>query len=60
MGRLRRDYLDHVLVLGVLQLIRIQKECIAYIHRARPQPGLPTQRTAGLPPRPFLAKTADR
>jgi putative transposase len=35
-GSLRPECLDHVLLLGVLQLIRILKEYGAYFNRARP------------------------
>ena len=36
MGSLRRECLDHVVVLGVLQLMRILKEYVGYFNRARP------------------------
>jgi putative transposase len=34
-GSLRRECLDHVLVIGVLPLIRIQKEYVSYFNEAR-------------------------
>jgi putative transposase len=43
-GSLRRECLDHVLVFGVLPLIRIQKEYVSYFNQARPHQGI-TQRT---------------
>ena len=37
---MRPECLDHVLLLGVLQLIRILKEYGAYFNRARPHQGI--------------------
>jgi hypothetical protein len=39
-GSLRRERLDHRLVIGVLQLIRIQKEYVSDFNQARPRRGL--------------------
>jgi transposase InsO family protein len=39
-GSLRRECLDHVLVLGVLQVMRILKEYVAYFNHARPHQGI--------------------
>ena len=39
-GSLRRECLDHVLVIGGLQLIRIPNECGTYFHQARPHHGI--------------------
>jgi putative transposase len=39
-GSLRRECLDQVLVLGVLQLMRILKEYVGYFNRARPHQGI--------------------
>ncbi len=39
-GSLRRECLDHVLVLGVRQLIRVLKEYVVYFNRARPHQGI--------------------
>lgn len=38
-GRLRRVCQDHVLVIGVRQLIRIQKIYVAYFNQAQPHQG---------------------
>jgi putative transposase len=43
-GRLRRECLDHMLVIGVLPLIRILKVYVPYFNQARPHQGI-TQRT---------------
>ena len=40
MGSVRRECLDQVLVLGVLQLMRILKEYVGYFNRARPHQGI--------------------
>jgi putative transposase len=42
-GSLRRECLDHVLVIGVRPLIRILKEFVSYFNEARPHQGI-TQR----------------
>ena len=39
MGSLRRECLDHVLVIGVLPLIRILKEYVSYFNQAPPHQG---------------------
>jgi transposase InsO family protein len=39
-GSVRRECLDHMLVLGVLQLMRILKEYVGYFNRARPHQGI--------------------
>jgi len=39
-GSLRRECLDHILVLGVLPLVRILKDYIRYYNQARPHQGL--------------------
>jgi putative transposase len=39
-GSLRRECLDHMLVIGVLQLIRILKEYVSYFNQARPHQGI--------------------
>jgi transposase InsO family protein len=51
-GNVRRECLDHVLVMGVLQLIRILKEYVAYFNHARPHQGISQQipEAAQLPP----------
>jgi putative transposase len=51
-GSLRRECLDHILVLGVLQLVRILKDYIRYFNEPRPHQGI-AQRTpaaTGSPP----------
>ena len=45
-GSLRRECLDHVLVIGVLQLIRILKEYVSYINQARPHTCTPRRTPA--------------
>ena len=42
-GSLRRECLDHVLVLGDRQLVRVLKEYSGYFNRARPHQGLMQQ-----------------
>jgi putative transposase len=39
-GSLRRECLDHVLVIGELQLNRVLKEYVNYFNRARPHQGI--------------------
>ncbi len=39
LGRVRRECLDHVLVLGARQLARVLREYVAYFNRARPHQG---------------------
>ena len=39
-GSWRWECLDHVLVIGVLRLIRTQKECVSYFNQARPHQGI--------------------
>jgi transposase InsO family protein len=39
-GSVRRECLDHVLVLGVLHLMRILKEYVGHFNRARPHQGI--------------------
>ena len=39
-GSLRRECLDHVLVIGVLQLVRILKEYSSYFNHSRPHQGI--------------------
>jgi putative transposase len=39
-GSLRRECLDHVLVIGGLQLMRILREYGSYFNQARPHPGI--------------------
>ncbi|MCC7360114.1 MAG: hypothetical protein IT317_11585 [Anaerolineales bacterium] len=36
MGSLQRECLDHMLVIGELQLVRVLKEYVAYFNPARP------------------------
>jgi putative transposase len=43
MGSLRRECLDHMLVIGELQLIRILKEYVSYFNEARPHQGIAQQ-----------------
>jgi putative transposase len=38
-GSMRRECLDHMLVIGELQLIRVLKEYVAYFNPARPTTG---------------------
>jgi putative transposase len=45
-GSLRRECLDHVLVIGVLQLMRILKEYTGYFNHSRPHQGI-AQRIPG-------------
>jgi putative transposase len=45
-GSLRRECLDHVLVIGVLQLIRILKEYVTYFNQARPHTCTPRRTPA--------------
>jgi putative transposase len=42
-GSLRRECLDHVLVIGELQLIRVLKEYVSYFNPARPHQGIAQQ-----------------
>jgi putative transposase len=42
-GSLRRECLDHVLVIGVLPLMRILKEYVSYFNEARPHQGITQQ-----------------
>ena len=42
-GSLRRACLDHVLVLGIRQLVSILKEYVVYFNRARPHQGIAQQ-----------------
>ena len=39
-GSLRRECLDHVLVIGELQLIRVLKAYVTYFNPARPHQGI--------------------
>ena len=39
-GSLRRECLDHMLVIGELQLIRVLKEYVSYFNPARPHQGI--------------------
>lgn len=39
-GSLRRECLDHMLVIGELQLVRVLKEYVAYFNPARPHQGI--------------------
>ena len=39
----RRECLDHVLVIGELQLIRVLKEYVSYFNPARPHQGIAQQ-----------------
>ncbi len=57
LGSVRRECLDHVLVLGERQLSRVLREDVAYLNRARPHQGL----GQGLPASPpeELARHAD-
>jgi len=43
LGSLRRECLDHILVIGELQLIRVLKDYASYFNQARPYQGI-TQR----------------
>jgi hypothetical protein len=51
-GSLRRECLDHILVLGVLQLVRILKDCIRYYNQERPHQGLAQRIPAATQPPP--------
>ena len=42
-GSLRRECLDHMLVIGELQLIRVLKEYVSYFNPARPHQGIAPQ-----------------
>ena len=42
-GSLRRECLDHMLVIGELQLIRVLKGYVTYFHLARPHQGIAQQ-----------------
>jgi putative transposase len=42
-GSLRRECLDHMLVIGELQLIRVLKEYVSYFNPARPHQGIAQQ-----------------
>jgi hypothetical protein len=39
-GSLRRECLDHMLVIGELQLMRVLKECVSYFNPTRPHQGI--------------------
>ncbi len=43
MGNLRRECLDHMLVIGVLPLIRILQEYVSYFNQARTHQGIAQQ-----------------
>jgi len=42
-GSVRRECLDHVLVIGVPQLARILKDYVSYFNRSRPHQGIAQQ-----------------
>jgi putative transposase len=42
-GSLRRECLDHVLVLGLRQLVRVLTEYVEYFNRSRPHQGIAQQ-----------------
>ncbi len=43
LGSVRRECLDHILVLGEQQLYRVIREYVAYFNRARPHQGIEQQ-----------------
>ena len=43
LGSVRRECLDHILVLGELHLHRVLREYVAYFNRARPHQGMAQQ-----------------
>ncbi len=57
LGSVRRECLDHVIVLGEGQLRRVLREYVAYFNRARPHQGIgqaiPTASGAASPPCPL-------
>jgi putative transposase len=56
-GSLRRECLDHVLVIGVLQLARILKDYIRYFNQARPPQGIAQQIPEATQSPPDVPKT---
>lgn len=49
MSSVRRECLDHILVLGELHLYRVIREYVAYFNRARPHQGIEQQIPEGSP-----------
>ena len=49
LGSLRRECLDHILVLGDQHLHRVIREYVAYFNRARPHQGIEQQIPEGSP-----------
>ena len=56
-GGLRRECLDHMLVLGERQLTRVLKECVSYFNPARPHQGIAQRILARRVPLPGKPKT---
>jgi putative transposase len=57
-GSLRRECLDHMLVIGELQLIRVLKEYVSYFNPARPHQGIAQRIPAPRVPPPGTPKTS--
>jgi putative transposase len=57
-GSLRRECLDHMLVIGELQLIRVLKEYVSYFNPARPHQGIAQCIPAPRVPPPGTPKTS--
>ena len=57
-GSLRRECLDHMLVIGELQLIRVLKEYVSYFNPARPHQGIAQRIPAPRVPPPGEPKTS--
>jgi putative transposase len=57
-GNLRRECLDHMLVIGELQLIRVLKEYVSYFNPARPHQGIAQCIPAPRVPPPGTPKTS--
>ena len=56
-GSLRRECLDHMLVIGELQLIRVLKEYVSYFNPARPHQGIAQRIPAPRVAPPGMPKT---
>jgi transposase InsO family protein len=54
LGSVRREYLDHLLIIQEKQLHRVLKAYVKYFHQARPHQGMsqqiPEQRAESVPP----------
>jgi putative transposase len=57
-GSLRRECLDHMLVIGELQLIRVLQEYVSYFNPARPHQGITQRIPAPRVPPPGTSKTS--